>query len=186
MKLRKILLAAMTMILMGGVCGCAAPSPEPDSPKKLWNVILELAGKDSNGVTEHPDDSGGEEIGMLDGNYTYVDNNALLQVIAGEWVSADGCWTLTLDEDCGMLLTLNGEAVLEDTVSFTYLQPGFVGETEFSLQTETLTCDDGSSLGEVRFFCHQADKKGGSGRLQLDINGADGRDETLVFTKTAP
>lgn len=129
------------------------------------------------GGMENPDYTG--EINMLDGDYTYVDNGALLAVIAGTWSSADGRYGLTLGDDCRILLTLDGKTVLEDQIHFTYLQPGYVAATEFSLDAWELKDADGTVLGEICSLRHEAGEDGGS--ILLEAAFGDGGSEIISF-----
>lgn len=85
----------------------------------------------------------------LDGAYSRVDNDVLLEQLAGTWESVDGHDVLLIDPDGGIRLLLDGVVVLEDTLQFSYLQPGFVAETEFGLDQWELTAPDGAVLGTI-------------------------------------
>ena len=131
---------------------------------------------DKNGM-EDPNYTGGTE--MLDGSRTYVDNGALLEVIAGVWESTDGRCGLTLRDDCGVTLALDGETVLEGEISFIYLLPDPWERTELWLDPSVFQTGDGSTSGEVSCFYHEAGD--GSGTLVMEL--ADGK--TVEFRKTA-
>ena len=129
------------------------------------------------GGMENPNYIYGQE--MLDGSRTYVDNSALLDVIAGVWESTDGRYGLTLREDCGVTLALDGETVLEGEISFTYLLPDPLKRTELWLDPSVFQTGDGSVSGEVRYFYHEAGD--GSGTLVMEL--AEGG--TVEFRKTS-
>lgn len=129
------------------------------------------------GGMEDPNYIYGQE--MLDGSRTYVDNGALLEVIAGVWESTDGRCGLTLREDCGVTLALDGETVLEGEISFTYLLPDPWERTELWLAPCTFQKSDGTLSGEVSYFYHEAGE--GSGALVMEL--ADGG--TVEFRKTS-
>lgn len=133
-------------------------------------------GVTDRGGMENPNYTGGPE--MLDGRGTYVDNNALLNVITGSWESGDGRYGLTLRDDCGVTLTLDGETVLEGEISFTYLLPDPAEWTELQLAPCVFQTGDGSVFGEISGLSHEAGD--GSGTLVMEL--ADGG--TIEFRKT--
>lgn len=116
---------------------------------------------------------------MLDGDYTYVDNDALLQVIAGTWKSSDDRYALLLSRDYEVTLLVDGESVLEDTLQFTYLQPGPVSSTEFQLNVWEMLLPDGTNLGEINFFYHEAGEN--DGKLVLEFQTESGIEEKVEF-----
>ena len=69
---------------------------------------------------------GTDDVYMQDGNHTYVDNDKLLQVITGIWSSENGHYTIKLNDDYRIVLSLDGESLLDDYIQFVYLQPGIV------------------------------------------------------------
>ena len=119
---------------------------------------------------------------VLDGTYTYVDNEALLVRIAGSWASADGRFVLTIQPDGWITVALDGESVLEDTLQFCYLQPGDVASTEFDLHTWALTGPDGACLGTIASLRHE---EAGGGTIQMELESEDGCLATIAFVKTA-
>ena len=66
---------------------------------------------------------------ILDGDHTYVDNEKLLQVITGTWSSEDGHYAIRLNSDCRVILSPDGEPLLNDHIQFICLQPGIVQST---------------------------------------------------------
>ena len=134
------------------------------------------------GGMENPNHTNGTEI--LDGNHTYVDNEALLHVITGTWESEDGRYGMTLQDDCRIQLTLDSEPVLESQLQFTYLQPGYVPGTEFSLDSCQLKDAHGAILGEVTSLFHEAGD-GESGRIVMEVAGEDDSSGTVTFKKAA-
>lgn len=121
-------------------------------------------------------------IQILDGDYTYVDNEMLLQVITDTWSSEDGHYVIKLDSDCRIILSLDGEPLLDDYIQFVYLQPGVVQSTDFSLDSCVLQREDGSPAGEITSFYHEASDEDASGRLIMEINLAD-NSKTIAFKK---
>lgn len=141
----------------------------------LFCMYIAKYGVTDKGGMEDPNYTGGAE--MLDGRGTYVDNNALLNVITGSWESGDGRYGLTLRDDCGVTLTLDGETVLEGEISFTYLLPEPAEWTELRLAPCVFQTGDGSVSGEISGLSHEAGD--GSGTLVMEL--ADGG--TIEFRK---
>lgn len=125
---------------------------------------------------------GTDDVYMQDGDYTYVDNEKLLQVITGIWSSEDGHYTIKLDSDYRIILSLDGEPLLDDHIQFVYLQPGIVRSTEFSLDSCILQKKDGSPAGEITSFYHEVSEEDASGRLIVEIDLA-GSSKTVEFKK---
>ena len=149
--------------------------------RTLWILLagvvigMTLSGLYKHFVTERAHG----ELEVLDGNGSYVDNDALWSVLAGEWSSGDARWTLTLDGDDHMMLAFNGETAAESTLSFTYLRPGDVEETEFTVETPTLYAADGMEGGEITSFVHKA----AEGSITMKLSHSDGTTETVTFQK---
>lgn len=147
-----------------------------------YHYLVEMQIKDKGGM-ENPDftgDSEDEQIIELDGNNSYVDNEALLNRICGEWISEDGHYCLSLDSDCGIMITMDGESVLEGSVSFTYLQPGTDRETELTLDSLCLEHKDGTVIGDIVRFYHNPNS--GDDELCMEMEG--GERESIVFHKS--
>lgn len=144
----------------------------------VTNQIADLGGMENTDCTDEPDD-----IHMLDGDFTYVDNDVLLRVIAGTWASAGGHYVMVLSDDYRVQLTLDGETVLDDQMQFTYLQPGYVQHTEFNLDGNNLTNEDETVLGEIVAFYHEASDT--SGTIFVEVAYPDGSEKTIEFEKTA-
>lgn len=115
---------------------------------------------------------------MLDGDYTYVDNEALLSVIEGAWTSTDGKYQLEIGKDNELFIYLGGEKVLEDTLAYTYLQPGWVASTDFTIETSEIAFED-AVTGSIVSFYHKADE--GRGTIYLVYENAEGSEGTLEF-----
>lgn len=144
----------------------------------VTDQIMDLGGM------ENPDYAGEpQQPEMLDGDGTYVDNEALLNVIAGTWVSEDERYVLTLQDDCRILLTRKGETVLDGQIYFTYLQPGEVQRTEFSLDSCRLGDDSTSAAWEISSLYHESGDD--SGRICMEVVYADGSSEMIKFEKAA-
>lgn len=132
------------------------------------------------GGMENPD-AGAEEEQILDGNHTYAANEIFLRRIAGTWESTDGRWEMTLDEDCGIALALDGETVLEDTLVFSSLQPGEERYTELELASRDYTLrrpDDGAAC-EISCICHETAENGEQGIIRMELTGG----ETIAFSR---
>lgn len=119
----------------------------------MENPLIETD-KEDNKEDNNEDSMEDEQIEILDGNNTYVDNEALLDRIAGEWLSENGHYRLQLDYEYKMLLQMDGESVLECEIDFTYLQPGDYKVTDISLEPASLTQADGAKIGAVTNFYH--------------------------------
>lgn len=126
--------------------------------------------------------NGTDDVHILDGDYTYVDNEKLLQVITGIWSSEDGHYAIKLDSDYRVILSLDGEPLLDDYIQFVYLQPGIVQSTEFSLDSCVLQRKDGSPAGEITSFHHETAEEDTSGKLIVEIDLADSN-KTIEFKK---
>ena len=157
MKKTLIVLAVLAVLALAGVFA--------------WRHYIMMYHTMDRGGMEDPNFQGEPE--MLDGDYTYVDNGVLLGVITGTWASNDGRYTLTIQEEGDIALSLEGETVLEDQLQFVYLQPGHVEETEFTLTADTI------QGMEIRRFVHRFGDNGGTILLEL----GDGN-ETIEFQKT--
>lgn len=128
---------------------------------------------DKGGMMNPDYNDGTEPVPVLDGDHTYVDNEKLLQVITGTWSSEDGHYTIKLDDDYRIVLSLDGEPLLDEYIQFVYLQPGIVQFTEFSLNSCVLQRKDGSPVGKITFFYHETSEEDISGRLIIEIDLAD-------------
>ena len=129
---------------------------------------------------EEPEDPG--PIEMLDGDYTYVDNGILLPVLAGTWESTDGRYAMTLTEEYQILLTLDGETVLEDTYNFTYLQPGNVYSTDLFLSKTELTQPDGM-VCQISDLHHEVSDSDENGRIVMVLMSDSFDTEEIEFKK---
>ena len=123
---------------------------------------------------------------LLDGDHTYVDNSVLWPVLEGTWESADGRWQAVIDEEDGIVLCEDGETVLTSPLDFTYLQPGKVAWTELLLDRCGLVAPDGTALGTIKAFSHDAAEDEGSGTLTLTRMRSDDSEETVVLQKREP
>ena len=117
----------------------------------------------------------------MDGNYTYVDNAKLLECIAGSWLSQDGRFKLFIQIDGSISIAFHGTTVLEDTLEFSYLQPGYVASTEFELSKWELMDQEGTYIGTICFLRHEAS---GEDLISMKIENIDGNYETIVFEKS--
>ena len=171
MKRVKIMLgvlAALTLVTLTGV--------------GLFKHFVTDQIMDKGGMMEPDYVDGTDDVHILDGDYTYVDNEKLLQVITGTWSSEDGHYAIKLDSDCRITLSLDGEPLLNDHIQFVYLQPGIVQSTDFSLDSCVLQRQDGSPAGEIISFYHETSDEDTSGRLIVEIDLAD-NSKTVEFKK---
>ena len=171
MKRVKIMLgvlAALTLVTLTGV--------------GLFKHFVTDQIMDKGGMMEPDYVDGPDDVHILDGDYTYVDNEKLLQAITGTWSSEDGHYVIRLDSDCRIILSLDGEPLLDDHIQFVYLQPGIVQSTEFSLDSCVLQRKDGSPAGEITSFYHEVSDEDTSGRLIVEIDLAD-NSKTIEFKK---
>lgn len=207
MKKQMILFGLVGILSLGGLAACRSgsgdPSADTSGTEASGDTAADTSGTEASGDTavdtsgtetsanptmdtsgtETLTDSSEDEnnLGMVDGDFTYVDNEKLLQVIAGNWKSADGRWKMTIGEDYEIQLTLDREDVLSDTLDFVYLQPGQVFHTEFNLNSQTLAQGDGTTIGEIELFYHEAGENGG--RIFMEIAYEKGDSVTLEFQK---
>ena len=119
---------------------------------------------------------------LLDGDHTYVDNDALWPVLEGAWESADDRWQADIGEESGIVLSADGETVLASPLDFTYLRPGKVVWTELEVEKHELVTPEGVSLGRIADFGHEASDGEGSGTLTLTLSG--GSEGTVTLLKT--
>lgn len=83
-----------------------------------------------NGM-ENPD----QNLFLLDGDGTYVDNSLLWPVLEGTWESPEDGWQAVISEEDGLTLRLDGETVLETPLDFTYIPRKKIQDTGLMLET---------------------------------------------------
>ena len=150
-------------------------------------VGLALSGLYKHFVTDQIMDGGDgmenpDAAFLLDGDHTYVDNSVLWPVLEGTWESEDGRWQATIGEESSIVLSADGETVLESPLYFTYLRPGKVVWTELEVEKHELVTPGGVLLGKIKDFGHEASDGEGSGTLTLTLT--DGSEGTVTFQKT--
>lgn len=131
---------------------------------------------------------GENQCGTVDGDHTYVDNQALFEVLDGRWVSEDDRWEIRIsgdDFDTHMYLSLDGNNAMEYRLDYTYLLPDSDPNRETDLEPETkrLTDGSGNSLGEIVSLYHRADE--GDGTLHLTVRLEGESDDTVILNKTS-
>ena len=151
-------------------------------------VGLALSGLYKHFVTDRIMDGGNgmenpDAAFLLDGDHTYVDNDALWPVLEGTWESEDGRWQASIGEESGIVLRADGETVLVSLLDFTYLRPGRVVWTELEVEKYELVTPEGVSLGRIADFGHEASDGEGSGTLELTLERPDESEETVTFQK---
>lgn len=170
-KILTVLLIALLALTVLGVTGVL-----------LFRHFVADQIMDKGGMMNPDYTDGTDDVYILDGDHTYVDNEKLLQVIMGTWSSEDGHYTIKLDSDYRIILWLDGEPLLDDHIQLVYLQPGIVQSTDFSLDSCVLQRQDGSPAGEITSFYHETSDEDTSGRLILEIDLADSS-KTVEFKK---
>ena len=135
-------------------------------------VGLALSGLYKHFVTDQIMDGGDgmenpDAAFLLDGDHTYVDNFALWPVLEGAWESEDGRWQASIGEESGIVLSADGETVLE-----------------LEVEERELVTPDGASLGRIKEFGYEAADGEGSGTLTLTLERPDESEETVTFQKT--
>ena len=167
-KILSVFLIALTVLGVTGVL--------------LFRYIVADQIMDKGGMMNPDYMDGTDDVHILDGDHTYVDNEKLLQVITGTWSSEDGHYVIKLNSDFRIILSLDGEPLLDDHIQFVYLQPGIVQSTEFFLDSYILQRKDGSPAGEITSFFHEASDEDTSGRLIVEIALA-GNSKTVELKK---
>lgn len=172
--MKKVLIILLGILLGLAVLGAAGVI--------LFRIFVTNQITDRGGM-ENPD-AGAEQV--LDGDGTYVENGVLLERIVGVWKSADGCWQMTLGEQCSIRITLDGEAALEDVLEFSYLQPEETRSTELRLQSgnDTLSRTDGSAVNEILAIWHEPMQDDCHGKICMELTDAEGKRENIEFRKT--
>lgn len=109
-------------------------------------------------------------------------DSTLYQMLEGNWQSADGRWGLTITRETvhniRMVLSLDGEAAVECSLSYLYSDPA---ETQLSPEESQLTDSGGNPLGEIKAFYHEGGE--GSGTLHLTLGLEDGAEEAITLVK---
>lgn len=144
----------------------------------LLYLSVVLDGSDAESVTMEK-----EEPQLLDGDRTYVDNQALFEVIEGSWTSDDGRWNLIISGeayDARVELFLSGESVLESMLEYTYLLPNPFSATELCPASRECQKAEDAVFAEIASFTHEAGD--GDGALYMELTDEQG-DETVTFHK---
>ncbi|MGN0167636.1 MAG: hypothetical protein ACI4AB_06330 [Acetatifactor sp.] len=123
-------------------------------------------------------------IFMTDGDRTYHDKQALYNVIAGNWYSADGHWCMRIFgevSDIRMILEADGSCVLETSVDYVYLMPNPYSHTELTLGARACSNGGEPAFAEVDSLFHEAGE--GCGTLHLTVRLKDETEETITLVK---
>lgn len=123
-----------------------------------------------------------DTLEILDGDYSCVANDILLELLAGSWASRDCGWGMSITREGTMTLTREGETVLETPLQFTYLQPGEVPATDLYPDSISLCRRDGTPIGEIGEMRHESGD--GSGTICVKLTLRDGTSQTIQFYKT--
>lgn len=121
-----------------------------------------------NGM-ENPD----QNLFLLDGDGTYVDNSLLWPVLAGTWESPED----------GLTLRLDGETVLETPLDFTYIPRKKIQDTGLMLDNRVLQKADGTEWGKILDVYHCAGAGEDSGRLELTVDWSEAADKVVELQK---
>ena len=111
---------------------------------------------------------------MLDGDFTYVDNEKLLERIVGRWMSEDGSYSMTYGNDYHMTVMQDSAELLSTRADFVYLQPGEPACTDFRLEVSAIKDTAGNDWGEVESCYHFLEN--GEDRICLSIYLPDAED----------
>ena len=122
-----------------------------------------------------------ETLEILDGDYSCVAHDILLELLAGSWASRDCGWGMSITREGTMTLTREGETVLETPLQFTYLQPGEVPATDLYPDSISLCRRDGSPIGEIGKMCHESGDN--SGTICVEITRRNGTSESIRLHK---
>lgn len=172
--MKKIMLAILVVLLILAVLGVAG--------FLLYRHFVTNQITDWGGM-ENPD-AVSENEQLLDGGNTYAANEALSERIAGEWKSADGRFEMTIGDDCGVEIILDGEAALRDTLEFAYLMPKESSYMELRLQSGdyVLSGADGGEIYEISSLEHEASEDNEHGIILMELSDSNGQTETVTFT----
>ena len=131
-----------------------------------------------NGM-ENPD----QNLFLLDGDGTYVDNSLLWPVLEGTWESPEDGWQAVISEEDGLTLRLDGETVLETPLDFTYIPRKKMQDTGLMLDNRVLQKADGTEWGKILDVYHCAGAGEGSGRLELTVDWSEAADKVVELQK---
>ena len=120
---------------------------------------------------------------LLDGDHTYVDNDALWPVLEGTWESEDGRWQASIGEGSGIVLRADGETVLETPLDFTYIPRKKMQDTGLMLGNCVFQKADGMEPGKILDIYHCAGTGGDSGRLELTVDWSEAADKVVELQK---
>ena len=131
-----------------------------------------------NGM-ENPD----QNLFLLDGDGTYVDNSLLWPVLEGTWESPEDGWQAVISEEDGLTLRLDGETVLETPLDFTYIPRKKMQDTGLMLDNRVLQKADGTEWGKILDAYHCAGAGEDSGRLELTVDWSEAADKVVELQK---
>ena len=131
-----------------------------------------------NGM-ENPD----QNLFLLDGDGTYVDNSLLWPVLEGTWESPEDGWQAVINEEDGLTLRLDGETVLETPLDFTYIPRKKIQDTGLMLDNRVLQKVDGTEWGKILDVYHCAGAGEDSGRLELTVDWSEAADKVVELQK---
>ena len=137
-------------------------------------LYMEIAYKDGTGenlVFEKAE----EEIQVLDGDRTYVDNEPLLMALQGSWASEDGVWRLTI-EDYTITILHEDAKVYCENYSFVFYGGADINEhTELELPDYEL-CRDGEERFASIEYLHS---ENGALYMEVSCEGCESESVTL-------
>lgn len=141
-------------------------------------LYMELVFKDGTGeniVFEKSD----EEIQVLDGDGTCVDNAPLLLALQGSWVSGDGVWKLTIEDYTLTILNEEQKVYCED-YNFVFYSGSDINEhTELELAAYELYRDGMECFALIEYLYSE------NGALYMEVSYEDRDSESVAFEKSA-
>ena len=181
--------------LVTGVCSVipqifiplAAQYSRPEYKNR--NVGIVLSGLYKHFVTDQIMDGGNgmenpdQNLFLLDGDGTYVDNSLLWPVLEGTWESPEDGWQAVISEEDGLTLRLDGETVLETPLDFTYIPRKKIQDTGLMLDNRVLQKADGTEWGKILDVYHCAGAGEDSGRLELTVDWSEAADKVVELQK---
>ena len=106
---------------------------------------------------------------LLDGDHTYVDNDALWPVLEGAWESADDRWQADIGEESGTFSARTARPFWRPPSILPYSGRARSSDGAGSGGARAVT-PDGASLGRIKEFGYEASDGEGSGTLELTLN----------------
>lgn len=120
-----------------------------------------------------------EEIQVLDGDRTYVDNAPLLLALQGSWASGDDVWKLTI-EDYTLTILHEDKKVFCEDYNFVFYGGSDINEhTELELPAYELCRDGAECFTSIEYLYIE------NGALHMEVSDEDHGSESVTFEKSA-